>query len=57
MTYCGPLGSSGPPHPITWKFRHVLEHQDNHTLTTNLDRWALLNVEMDIRAKQHISIA
>jgi hypothetical protein len=32
--------------PVTWIFRHVKGHQDDD-IETNLDRWALLNIEMD----------
>jgi hypothetical protein len=38
--------------PVTWIPHHVKGHQDDdHTAT--LDRWALLNIEMDTRAKLH----
>jgi hypothetical protein len=43
--------------PLTWKFRHVKGHQDDHSPHEKLDRWAKLNVEMDKRAKQHMEIA
>lgn len=43
--------------PLTWKFRHVKGHQDDHSSHDQLDRWAKLNVEMDSRAKRHIEIA
>ena len=38
--------------PIHWLYRHVKGHQDDD-ITKSLDRWALLNVEMDSRAKVH----
>eukprot|EP00957_Ditylum_brightwellii_P138115 10528378-Ditylum_brightwellii.AAC.1 len=34
---------------ITWRWQHAKGHQDN--IIGSLDRWALLNVEMDIKAK------
>jgi hypothetical protein len=41
--------------PITCTFRHVAGHQDDHMDLSQLDRWELLNVEMDTRAKQHLA--
>mgnify|MGYP003519673277 CR=1 FL=1 len=38
--------------PIKWTFRHVKGHQDD-ILDATLDRWALLNIEMDSLAKMH----
>ncbi len=38
--------------PITWSYRHVKGHQDDNP-TAELDRWARLNIEMDLRAKTH----
>jgi hypothetical protein len=38
--------------PVTWIPHHVKGHQDDD-LTARLDRWALLNIEMDTRAKLH----
>ena len=38
--------------PIQWKFRHVKGHQDN-IRDAILDRWVLLNIEMDSLAKMH----
>jgi hypothetical protein len=38
--------------PIHWKFRHVKGHQDD-IRDAILDRWALLNIEMDSLAKMH----
>jgi hypothetical protein len=39
--------------PIQWKkFRHVKGHQDDYA--DPLDRWALLNVEMESLAKAHL---
>eukprot|EP00957_Ditylum_brightwellii_P068418 5194624-Ditylum_brightwellii.AAC.1 len=35
--------------PITWHWRHVRGHQDDHF--GPLDRWASLNVECDNAAK------
>ena len=40
--------------PIQWLYRHVKGHQDDN-LGHSLDRWALLNIEMDYRAKVHWS--
>ena len=37
--------------PIQWKFRHVRGHQDDYA--QQLDRWELLNVEMDTLAKEY----
>ena len=37
--------------PLQWKFRHVKGHQDD--FVGPLDRWATLNVEMDMLAKAH----
>ena len=36
---------------LQWKFRHVYGHQDD--FVGPLDRWATLNVEMDLAAKEH----
>ena len=41
--------------PIQCTFRHVKGHQDDHLDLSKLDRWELLNVEMDTRAKQHLA--
>jgi hypothetical protein len=38
---------------ITWKFRHVRGHQDNHVSYQHLDLWGQLNVEMDSLAKAY----
>jgi hypothetical protein len=38
--------------PIRWKHRHVKGHQDDNR-STFLDRWALLNIDMDLAAKVH----
>jgi hypothetical protein len=38
---------------ITWKFRHVRGHQDNHISYRLLDIWGQLNVEMDSLAKAY----
>ena len=38
--------------PITWHFRHVKGHQDSDP-DTELDHWALLNVDMDSLAKMY----
>lgn len=38
--------------PLTWKHRHVHGHQDE-VLGQHLDRWAKLNIEMDIAAKAY----
>jgi hypothetical protein len=38
--------------PVKWIPRKVFGHQDND-LTAFLDRWAILNIEMDDRAKLH----
>ena len=35
---------------VTWTYRHIPGHQDNIPLA-NLDRWAILNIECDYRAK------
>ena len=37
--------------PIDWKFRHVEAHQSTKYPTKTLDRWAILNDEVDIAAK------
>jgi hypothetical protein len=41
--------------PLTWKFRHILGHQDDDLEFTNLDRWAQLNVLVDTIAKRKIT--
>ncbi len=41
--------------PINWKYRHIDGHQDNHMAYDDLDRWAQLNVDMDINAKTPFS--
>ena len=38
--------------PITWKFRHIKGHQDEEVDAT-LDRWAILNIQMDSLAKMY----
>jgi hypothetical protein len=38
--------------PITWKFQHVKGHQDKDADAT-LDRWAILNIQMDSLAKMY----
>jgi hypothetical protein len=38
--------------PIKWTFRHVKGHQEDDIEAT-LDRWALLNIQMDSLAKMH----
>ena len=38
--------------PIKWKARHVKGHQDDDE-TIVLDRWALINIDMDLKAKEH----
>jgi hypothetical protein len=38
--------------PIHWKHRHVKGHQDDSS-SVFLDRWALLNIDMDLAAKLH----
>jgi hypothetical protein len=38
--------------PISWTFRHIQGHQDD-LIDAELDRWALLNIEMDSLAKMH----
>jgi hypothetical protein len=38
--------------PIRWKHRHVKGHQDGNR-SIFLDRWALLNIDMDLAAKVH----
>lgn len=43
--------------PIQWKFRYIKGHQDDVQSWDQLDRWAKLNIEMDLRAKDHIKIA
>ncbi len=43
--------------PITWSFKHVRGHQDDHDTIDNLDRWAKQNVGMDARAKTHLEVA
>jgi hypothetical protein len=40
--------------PIQWTAHHVKGHQDDD-LTAILDRWAVLNIEMDARAKTYWS--
>jgi hypothetical protein len=36
--------------PIQWRFRHVKGHQDDNP-NAELDEWAKLNIDMDLRAK------
>ena len=43
--------------PLQWSFRHVKGHQDDNLSVACLDRWAKLNIEMDEKAKKHMSIA
>jgi hypothetical protein len=38
---------------VTWKFRHVQGHQDDHVSYNTLDLWGRLNVEMDTLAKAY----
>ena len=38
--------------PIAWKPRHVKGHQDDDESAV-LDRWASINIEMDLKAKEH----
>jgi hypothetical protein len=38
--------------PIHWKHRHVEGHQDDNS-SGFLDRWALLNIDIDLTAKVH----
>ena len=38
--------------PISWTTRHVKGHQDDNAEAV-LDRWALLNIELDDKAKEH----
>jgi hypothetical protein len=40
--------------PVTWTFRHVKGHQDED-LDAHLDRWALLNIQMDNLTKAYWS--
>ncbi len=40
---------------VTWTYRHVKGHQDNHS--SDLDIWAQCNVQMDSQAKAHLSVA
>jgi len=37
--------------PITWKWLHIRGHQDETVDRSQLDQWALLNIEMDTNAK------
>jgi thiamine phosphate synthase YjbQ (UPF0047 family) len=37
---------------ISWSFKHVKGHQDDHS--TELDTWAQRNIQMDIGAKAHL---
>jgi exonuclease III len=39
--------------PLTWEFHHVRGHQDDHIGYSLLDRWAALNVDMDLLAKMY----
>ena len=61
-----PLGSHSPHHdllsgirflisvsPLTWIFHHVRGHQDDHIAYSMLDRWARLNIDMDLLAKMY----
>ena len=41
--------------PIQWTFEHLKGHQDNHISYSQLDRWAQLNVQADILAKQEMT--
>jgi hypothetical protein len=47
-TTCAALKAS----PIQWKYRHIQGHQGD-LIDAKLDRWALLNIEMDSLAKMH----
>jgi hypothetical protein len=47
-TICAAIKSS----PITWTFRHVKGHQDEEA-DAILDRWAILNIQMDSLAKMY----
>jgi hypothetical protein len=38
--------------PITWKFHHVKGHQDED-VDAILDRWAILNIQMDRLTKMY----
>jgi len=37
---------------VDWKFQHIPGHQDDDPSHT-LDRWAILNINMDLRAKAY----
>ena len=39
--------------PISWTFRHVRGHQDDHCTYGLLDRWGQLNVDMDTLSKAY----
>ena len=41
--------------PITWKWKHIYGHQDQHQLFSTLDRYAQVNVQMDFLAKKYWS--
>jgi hypothetical protein len=40
---------------INWSFRHVKGHQDQQGI--DLDLWAQRNIQMDMRAKEHLLVA
>jgi hypothetical protein len=39
--------------PLQWSFLHVRGHQDDHLDYGSLDRWARLNIDMDLLAKMY----
>jgi hypothetical protein len=39
--------------PVTWNAKWVRGHQDESVPVTELDPWALLNIDMDRKAKDH----
>jgi len=40
---------------VSWRHRHVKGHQDEPS--EDLDTWAYLNIQMDMRAKAHLPVA
>ncbi len=42
---------------VSWKYKHVAGHQDDHLDERNLDRWARLKVEADAMEKGFMAMA
>jgi hypothetical protein len=41
--------------PLQWQFTHLAGHQDDHTDYSQLDRWAQLNILVDLEAKKKLT--